>query len=191
MRDATHSAARRIVVAWRAPRAAQDTTLPHRVLPRVQAVAALMNQLCVRFPVVAAHNGTSSFAVACPETRHPDARAAAAAVQTPVHVYNMSTGAKMFALVLSRAAPGTGTGNGDINPLAPIAQVRRPPPPPPQQPPHGLALPPNATLPHEAFTGSASTARASASITCPRAHPPRNVEARLHAWTVIVRHTRH
>ena len=134
MRDATHSAARRIVVAWRAPRAAHDTTLPHRVLPRVQAVAALMNQLCVRFPVVAAHNGTSSFAVACPETRHPDARAAAAAVQTPVHVYNMSTGAKMFALVLSRAAPGTGTGNGDINPLAPIAQVRRPPPPPHSNP---------------------------------------------------------
>lgn len=83
-----------------------------------------MNQLCVRFPVVAAHNGTSSFAVACPETRHADARAAATAVQTPVNVYNMSTGAKMCALVLSRPTPGSGSNNGEINPLAPIVQVR-------------------------------------------------------------------
>eukprot|EP00892_Ulva_mutabilis_P007952 jgi/Ulvmu1/5529/UM023_0065.1 len=100
-----------------------DPTSTHRRVQTLNAVAALMNQLCMRFPVVAAHNGTSSFAVACPEARHPDARAAATAVQTPVHVYNMSTGAKTFALVLSRAAPGTaGAGNGEINPLAPIAQ---------------------------------------------------------------------
>lgn len=90
----------------------------------LQAVAALMNQLCVRFPVVAAHNGTSSFAVASPETRHADARAAATAVQTPVHVFNMSTGAKMYALVLSRLTPGGGSNNGDVNPLAPLLQVR-------------------------------------------------------------------
>jgi hypothetical protein len=80
-----------------------------------------MNELCVRYPVVAAHNGTSAFAVACPEMPTLDEDAAARAVQSPVTIYNMSTGAKTHVLLLSRAAP---LGSVLANPLAPVARVR-------------------------------------------------------------------
>jgi hypothetical protein len=80
-----------------------------------------MNELCVRYPVVAAHNGTSAFAVACPEMTTLDEDAAARAVQSPVTIYNMSTGAKTHVLLLSRAAP---LGSVLANPLAPVARVR-------------------------------------------------------------------
>jgi hypothetical protein len=76
--------------------------------------------------MVAAHNGTSAFAVAYPETMHADARAAASAVQSPVSIYNMSTGEKTHVLVLSRQAPGQGSGVDAINPLTPVVEVRPP-----------------------------------------------------------------
>ena len=92
----------------------------------MQAVAAVMNQLCVRFPMIAAHNATSAFAVACPEARLPDTRAALTALQAPLSIFNMSTGAKTHVLVFSRAQAGgrAGSGSGASNPLLPILKVR-------------------------------------------------------------------
>ena len=94
------------------------------VLRAVQAVAAVMNQLCVRFPMVAAHNTTSAFAVACPEARLPDTRAALTALQAPLNIYNMSTGVKTHVLVFSRAQASGRGGTVATNPLLPILKVR-------------------------------------------------------------------
>lgn len=77
-----------------------------------------MNELCLRFPMVAAHNSTAALAVACPEVRHADSRGASVAAQSPITIYDMSTGFKTKVLVLS------GGSAGSMNPLAPIAQVR-------------------------------------------------------------------
>jgi hypothetical protein len=81
-----------------------------------------MNELCVRFPMVAAHNGASVFAIAHPEAEHDDARAAATAATAPVAIYHLSTGVKTHALVLDGG--GSGAGGGGMNPLAPMAEVR-------------------------------------------------------------------
>jgi hypothetical protein len=97
----------------------------------MQAVAALMNQLCVRFPMVAAHNPTSAFAVAFPESRLPDSRAALTALQAPVTIYNMSTGVRTHVLLFSRAQISGRSSAGESNPLLPILKVRDVSPRPP------------------------------------------------------------
>ena len=90
-------------------------------------VVALMNELCMRYPMVAAHNSSSSFAVGCPEIMHPDPRVATVAAQSPITIYDMSTGLKTKVLVLSgRKSAGVSAG---VNPLAPLAHVRLPPVP--------------------------------------------------------------
>ena len=91
----------------------------------MQAVAALMNQLCVRFPMVAAHNPTSAFAVALPESRLADTRAALTAMQAPLSIFNMSTGVKTHVLLFSRAQPAgrSTSGGAAANPLLPMIQV--------------------------------------------------------------------
>lgn len=90
----------------------------------LQAVAAVMNQLCVRFPMVAAHNPTSAFAVAYPESRLQDTRAALTALQAPLSIFNMSTGVKTHVLVFSRVQASGRGGTGVTNPLLPILKVR-------------------------------------------------------------------
>lgn len=82
------------------------------------SAVALMNELCMRYPMVAAHNASSSFAVGCPEIMHPDPRVAAVAAQSPITIYDMSTGVKVKVLVLS------GRKSAGVNPLAPLAHVR-------------------------------------------------------------------
>ena len=101
-------------------------TSPH-LFAAAQEVVSFMNELCVRFPIVAAHNTAASFAIACPETAHADARMALSAAQSPVSLYHLSTGVKTHALVVdsSRGARGHGSGGG-VNPIAPVAQVCTP-----------------------------------------------------------------
>lgn len=83
-----------------------------------------MNELCVRFPIVAAHNTAASFAIACPEMAHADAAMALSAAQSPVALYHLSTGVKTHVLVVDSSRGARGQGAGGINPLAPVAQVR-------------------------------------------------------------------
>ena len=88
----------------------------------MQEIVQLMNELCVRFPMIAAHNATSAFAIAAPEARFDTPAAAYSAAQSPVALYHLSTGTKTHDLMLD-ASHGGGP-NRVLNPLAPIRQVR-------------------------------------------------------------------
>jgi hypothetical protein len=82
-----------------------------------------MNELCVRFPMIAAHNNTSAFAIAHPETTHRDPRIAASAAQSPISMYHLSTGIKSHVLMVDMSHGSSATGVRDVNPLAPISKV--------------------------------------------------------------------
>jgi hypothetical protein len=83
-----------------------------------------MNQLCLKFSVVAAHNTAAFFAVACPETTIADADLAVNAAQSPVSIYHLNTGTKTHILMVDSGRGQRGGADADINPLAPLSLVR-------------------------------------------------------------------
>ena len=97
----------------------------------MQEVVALLNELCVRFPIVAAHNSAALFALAQPEAPFANAAAAATAAACPVALYHLSTGVQSHQLVLdssggARRGGGQKGGPGPasprrVNPIAPMA----------------------------------------------------------------------
>ena len=91
----------------------------------MQEVVSLMNELCLRFPMVSAHNAASIFAIAHPPADHKDAQAAASTAHSPVSLYHLSTGVKTHALVLDgSASSSSGATGGAVNPVAPMSSVR-------------------------------------------------------------------
>jgi hypothetical protein len=82
-----------------------------------------MNELCLRFSVVAAHNTAAFFAVAYPESTVADADLAVSAAQSPVSIYHLNTGTKTHILMVDRGRGQRGSTEADINPLAPVSLV--------------------------------------------------------------------
>jgi hypothetical protein len=83
-----------------------------------------MNELCVKFPVVSAHNSAAFFAIAYPEATLADADLAISAAQSPVSIYHLNTGIKTHTLMVDNGRGQRGSDETDINPLAPVSLVR-------------------------------------------------------------------